>query len=620
MGPLAFLVSAAAALLAFTAFTLVCLVGPGLALQRVFRLPTDPALVLPLGGAATAGCYWFSMATGVGWLFPVSIVLLLGPLLRRSPLESVGPSLRGALAPFALVLLVLAATVYPLHRIDGLGRFLLDGEAALAADTAFHVGVTHELTLGHPPQVPGLAGFPLSYHLGTDLVRAAALRWAGVPPYDSINRLDVTLWAFGLVLALRGAAQVLGGPPFALGLAGFTLLAGDFSFLFAGNPQAHWWIDLLRGNVLLSLAYANPVIPGLTLALGSVIAFRHHEEDGRKGWLVLAGVLAFAVAFFKVFLGAQLATGLLTAAVLRRSGGAAAAGVAAAVSTGLLAMGSGASGVALSFAPLDLVRVTRETLALPALGAAPLAAWSALWLFASVGLRWIGIAPAVGALRGEPSRAALAVMALSGWPLGLLFKVAPPDAVAGQRPINDASFLVEQSGPLLWLFAAMALARLAERRPRSLVLGAAALLVLPSTVHFVVKKAGQAPHPLPASTVRAMRALAEASEPGEVVLQRPGRLYPPAPVILIGRRVAYERFTPYLTQFAPRVDLERRHEDVYRFFQGADASEARAIAARVGARYVCLYERDPRPRFDLRETYDVVYEEPGAAVYRRRED
>jgi len=35
--------------------------------------------------------------------------------------------------------------------------------------------------------------------------------------------------------------------------------------------------------------------------------------------------------------------------------------------------------------------------------------------------------------------------------------------------------------------------------------------------------------------VRAMRALEAVSQPGEVVLQRPGARYPPAPVILIGR-------------------------------------------------------------------------------------
>ncbi len=49
-------------------------------------------------------------------------------------------------------------------------------------------------------------------------------------------------------------------------------------------------------------------------------------------------------------------------------------------------------------------------------------------------------------------------MALSGWPLGLLFRVPRPRSCEGQKVVNDAAYLVEQSGPLLWVFAAIALA------------------------------------------------------------------------------------------------------------------------------------------------------------------
>src|SRR5947207_2141573 len=97
-------------------------------------------------------------------------------------------------------------------------------------DTAFHVGLVRELTLGYPPQVPGVSGFPLGYHLGTDLVRAAALRWAAVDPYDSISRCDVTVFAVALLLAVRAAAAALGLGPRAVALAGWTLVATDFSF------------------------------------------------------------------------------------------------------------------------------------------------------------------------------------------------------------------------------------------------------------------------------------------------------------------------------------------------------------------------------------------------------
>jgi hypothetical protein len=81
-------------------------------------------------------------------------------------------------------------------------------------------------------------------------------------------------------------------------------------------------------------------------------------------------------------------------------------------------------------------------------------------------------------------------------------------------------------------------------------------------------------------------------------------------VILIGRRVPYERFTPWLTQFATREELERRHETVFRFFRTTDPAEALAIARGLGARFVCLYGQD-RLRFDAGQ-WPVIHSEPGA--------
>jgi hypothetical protein len=105
-----------------------------------------------------------------------------------------------------------------------------------------------------------------------------------------------------------------------------------------------------------------------------------------------------------------------------------------------------------------------------------------------------------------------------------------------------------------------------------------------------------------------------------VILQRPRKLYPPPPVILIGRRVPLDRFMPYLTQFAPKDDVERRHEAVHRFFEGAGDAEAGEIARALGTRHLCLYEGEPRPRPDVLQLYDKVYEEPGVGVYRLRDD
>jgi hypothetical protein len=606
--------------LRYLAFALLALVGPGLAVQRLARVPPDPALVIPLGTAAAAGAWWLGLVSGAPWVAAGLLLALDGALLftglrARAP----GPSLRGVLPAAGAFVLVLAATQYPWNRVGPQGDLLLD--PFVAFDTAFHVGLTHELTFGWPPQVPGLAGFPIGYHLGTDLVRAAAERGAGVHPYDAISRLDVTLWAVALMLALRGAARAAGGGDRAVALVPWTLLATDFSFAFAGNPQAHWWCDLLRGNLLVSLAVSNPLVPALGLALGALVALTHHQNGEGRGWLVVAALQALAVPFFKVFLGAHLLLGIGLAFVVGSRGHARALLLLAApsaVATAALVFGQGGQTLDVSLSPLDLVRETREALGLAPLGGAALGSWGLWWLFASLGVRVAGLPLAVRAARGGPPAARiLAWMALWAWPLGLLFRVAAPRMLTGQKPFNDVYVLIEQGGVVLWIFTAMALSAGAGsgRRRRALVLAGAALLSLPSTVQFVWKKAIQAPDPVPAAMLRAVRALERVSEPGELVLQRPAGRYPPLPVVLIRRRVPYDRFTPWMTQFAAAADLEHRHQIVYRFFHTTDAAEAERIAGELGARYLCLYGGD-RVRFDLAGRVQAVHEEPGARCYR----
>jgi hypothetical protein len=114
-----------------------------------------------------------------------------------------------------------------------------------------------------------------------------------------------------------------------------------------------------------------------------------------------------------------------------------------------------------------------------------------------------------------------------------------------------------------------------------------------------------------------MDALGPVSERGDVVLQRPAARYPPVPVVLAGRRVPYDRFTPYLTQFAPREKLEARHLDVYRFFRTRDRGEALEIARSLNARFLALYAHD-RVRFDAAGVLEPVHEEAGARLYRIR--
>jgi hypothetical protein len=636
----------------YAAFATLALVGPGLALQRLLRLPLDAALVLPLGLVAAAAASWLTAATGLGWLGPAVLLSLDAVLvvlaLRRGPWpRAAGPPLRGAVAPLVAMVGLLALTQYGGNRRAANGDFQLD--PFLAEDTAFHVGLTRELAIGYPPQAPGLAGQPLGYHLGTDLVRAGALRWAEVDPFDAIARFDATLFALALLLALRGAAWMAGLRGTALAIVGWTLLAADFSFAFAANPQAHWWVDMLRGNLLIPLFLASPVVPGLAIALAAMVALSRvfQQDEGAlrtpprpsasppsaqlaseslaslsngQRWLVVAAVLAGAVPFFRVFLGAHLLLGLGVAVLLGRRDQRrllAAAALPCAVATAALVLGQGGEPLVVGVAALDLVRTTREQLGLPPLEGARLALWLLPWLAASLGLRMLGLGEAVRALRAPPAAARImAAMALSGWPLGLLFRVSPPETLPGQKTFNDAYVLIEQAGPLLWIFTAAAVGRLAGLgRRRGPALAAAALVAFPATLQFAVKKARLPDDPIPAPMVRAMDAVRAYSRPGDVVLQRPGARYPPLPVVLAGRRVVYERFTAYSTQFAPAAELQRRHERIFRFFRTTDAAEAAGIARELDARLVVLYGPD-RVRFDPGGLLSLVYEDADVRVHR----
>jgi hypothetical protein len=607
-------------LLCYLAFASVALAAPGVALQRLARTRIDAALVLPLGIAWAAALQQLSLIAGLPWVHPAATLALSATLLLRlgpwSRAEN-SPPLRGALAPLLGVIGLLAVTAYPLNRYAADGRFLLDP----MGDHPLHVGITHELVQGHPPQVPGLAGVRLVYHVGADLVRAAALRWAGVEPYDAINRFEVTLYALALILALRGAAAMLGTPPLALALAPWTLLATDLSFLLAAFvPGSRWWADLLRGNLLLSLVFDNPVVPALALALGALIALSRYEAGEGRGWLPLALVQAGALPWFKVFLGAHLLLGLLAALVFAsRSRRRAALLTALATLPGLIALTRGGAGgrVVVELAPLQMVRDSLANLGLEPPSGLALLGWSGVWLLASLGVRALGVPLAWRGLRSPASsRSALAAMALAGWPLGLLAAVSARDLAGAALP-SATIYFVEQSGCVLWLFAAIAVAGLAQRWGRAAVVPCCALLALPATLELALTKAREPPDPLPASVTRAMRALRENSRAGDVVVQRPSARYPPPAVILAGRRVPYERFTPYLTQFASRELLEARHEAVHRFFRARDPAEALGLARGMDARFVCLYGSD-RVRFDAAGLLEPIHEEAEARCYRIR--
>jgi hypothetical protein len=608
--------SVLAASAACVAFALLAIVGPGLALQRALRVRIDPALVLPLGVLQAAAFQWLALLAGWPGLFTALCLLMdLSLLVSRTPwLRAPGPSLRGCVPALLAAVLLLAATRCSVNRATPDGGFVFDGLSQ--DDTAFHAGLTFE-AMHHPPQVPGLAGVPLHYHLGSALVRAAAVRSTGVLPYELLTRAQPLLFVLALMLALRGMARELGGSSLVVRLVPFTVLAGDFSFLFALDPMVRYWTDYLRGNLLLSVVLGDDVVIALAMALASLVALARHEAGEGRSWLWLAGLVALGLPFFKVFVAAHLLLGVGVAFTLSRGRWALLA-LALPLSSGLalLVAGGGADTVTLVLDPLVATGV------IPAwLSGFPVAlqagVWVVLWVGASLGLRLFAIPEAIRALRtGRPSAVILAAMALSGWIIGLLFRMSPRDLLPGQKVFNEMGRFIEQSGALLWIFTAIVVASwMAKSRRRALVLGACAALSLASTAQFVVRKQQRPLIAAPAGVLQAMAALARVSQPGEVVLQRPDPRFPPPPMVFAGLRVPYTRSLPYLTQFASRPVLEDRLATVKSFFRTEDPQEALLLARSLDARYLCLYGED-RVAFDPRSVLVPLYETPETRVYR----
>jgi len=606
----------AEALAAYAAFALAALVGPALALLRLLGLRPDPAAVLPLGLALCAAAYWASLVLALPWLFPVLVVGLDLVLLvprgswRRAP----GPPLGAALPPVLGLAALFAVTQFPFNRCAADGSFLLDPLERV--DSAFHVAVTWELTGTYPPQVPGLAGVPLAYHFGPHLVRAAAFRWAGIHPYDALARFDLMLWTVALILALRQAAGLLGLGRRWVNLAPWTLLATDGSFLLGLVASEDWWTELLGSNLLLSLFFTNAAVPALAMALAALGALARAEGGEGHAWRIVAAGLGLALPFFKIFLAAQFVGALLVALVLarRRAWGWV---LLPGLITGLaLALGPGGRSVGIFIEPFGVVHETRARLGWPAVAGWELVLWALVWILLSLGLRLVGLPGAVRALFGRgPAVAALAAMALSGWVLRLLLRLTAHEEPHGH--MNEAVYFTVHSGALLWLFVLPVLERRLRRRPLLLAL-ATATLCLPTSAEFVWRRLRTPADVIPAAVPRAMLRLAERTRPGEVVLQPSFSRYPPPPLVLIGRRVPYAEYFHFLEQFADTERLGRRLRTVRRFFKTHDVAEARRLAARSGARYVCAYGRRPSP--ELSTLLEVVYEDDGVVLYRFRED
>ena len=140
--------------------------------------------------SSCAAAQALGLVTGLDWLCPALLLVASAPNVlllrrfRRSPAPAFGALCRlgrlqdvGRSLPGSPVLRSSPRPSSPGTALPPDGTFLLDPIAPYD-DAVFHVGLARELTLGLPPQVPGLSGVTLGYHLGQGLGpgRGAPLR------------------------------------------------------------------------------------------------------------------------------------------------------------------------------------------------------------------------------------------------------------------------------------------------------------------------------------------------------------------------------------------------------------------------------------------------------------
>lgn len=363
---------------------------------------------------------------------------------------------------------------------------------------------------------------------------------------------------------------------------------------------------------LVSIFLVNPLLPAMSLLLTGLICShdelleagesRGHQTNqiGRRAgsWarLLVIAVCGGWVLLVKMFVGAQWLAAVMMALVVRRPSRAllrvaVALSVAAVPASMHTLFAASASNTAVSLRPFEIVRYSMEKLdwayaigRLSEVGrfsADPLAwlvavAVGVFWLAGFLGIRVFALPMVVSRLFGaDPLWRILSWFALMGFPLTLLFRIAPAEAVGESRleAQNDAIWFATQSGLLWWFFlAAVIVDFVARQSPRRRVI--VTILVVAASFagtgqHFVYQRSHGvdvvgADRLLAADTARSLSAV------DDVWLESPDRAHPSLLAYWSGRPVVYDPYVGYDYMFASRAETERRRHAISQFWRGRD--------------------------------------------------
>ena len=510
----------------------------------------------------------------------------------------------------ALVAIVLGAygwTTGNFFRPDGRGDLVLD--PALQRDTLFHVGMVRALAESWPPRLLSAGGEFIGYHVGYHLQLAAWSRHFGVDAFDGLVRVGAMLQ---LVLLL--ASTFLLGRRFFHGRTGPALLASvlilgtGLGFIFSTRPSTDWWSTAFVDVTFVSIFLANPLLPALPLFFIGLVLLDERAWSG--------AILCFCSLFaIKIFLGVQILTAVLVAAVrakaLRRF----------AVSHLLCSLpfllhtlfAAAASNTSLSIRPLEIVRYSMEKLDYPALveilssvgslrfsvstGLVALAI-SLFWFVGFLGLRLVALPSWFHELRGKGLRTVMAFVVLVGFPVSLVFRIAPVEAegLSRMEAVNDVVWFAAQSGVVLWFWTAGALWKFASAGMVRTVVAviAVAALALPASVQHFFYKSSLAPDRMHRDFLGAAVKARELSAPKEIWLGPSDRSFASALAYVAGRPVVYDAYVGYDYMFVKREDIDYRRHAIAQFWSSDDTAYAAWFLEHFQVAWVWSQQQLPR--------------------------
>ena len=521
------------------------------------------------------------------WILLVNLAIAAVVVPFRTP-----QSFRWPRSTMLTLMAILFAVCVPYLLTTG-SSYLPDADGSLVVDRAlqrdvlFHLGIIRSLEHDYPPALLSVSGIPVGYHVGYHLQLAAWARFFEIDAMDALVRVG-TLWQLMLlVVSAFVLARRFTENNTARLLSPILILCAGFGFLFFLRPSVDWWSLVFMDVTLVSVFLANPLLSALPILFIGLALFDDYTRGQGRGALVGSIVCSVFLLVVKMFLGAQLLAAMGLAAVSSWSDRKLRAAMIATsmaslpflAHTFLAAEGSNTS---VGFRPLEIVRYSMEKLdwaaaveAVAAVGrfTAPSLAWvlafavTLFWIVGFLGLRLVGLrawARDLGSSR-TPLRRTMAWFVAIGFPVALVFRIAPTESQALSRleAQNDVVWFAAASGIVLWFWVADA------ARGRAALI-ALLVLALPSTVQHFVYAASLEPDRIGIARVLAAKASAALSEPDAIWLDPLDRSRPSLLPYLAGRAVVYDPYVGYDYMFVGRDEIDFRRHAIAQFWSSGD--------------------------------------------------